>query len=51
LNIFPVATGMEEHRKNALDFIEATKWVRKLAYVSVSGGFLMFRFRLEETTL
>jgi 5-methyltetrahydrofolate--homocysteine methyltransferase len=31
LNIFPVATGMEEHRKNALDFIEATKWVRKLA--------------------
>jgi 5-methyltetrahydrofolate--homocysteine methyltransferase len=22
LNIFPVATGMEEHRKNALDFIK-----------------------------
>ena len=28
LNIFPVATGMEEHRKNAIDFIEATHWVR-----------------------
>ncbi len=39
LNIFPVATGMEEHRKNALDFINATKWVREnLPYVSVSGG-------------
>ena len=34
LNIFPVATGMEEHRRNALDFIEATKWVREnLPYV------------------
>ena len=29
LNIFPVATGMEEHRRNALDFIEATKWERR----------------------
>lgn len=28
LNIFPVATGMEEHRRNAIDFIEATRWVR-----------------------
>jgi tetrahydromethanopterin S-methyltransferase subunit H len=35
LNIFPVATGMEEHRRNALDFINATKWVREnLPYVS-----------------
>ena len=39
LNIFPVATGMDEHRRNALDFIEATKWVREnLPNVSVSGG-------------
>ncbi len=39
LNIFPVATGMDEHRRNALDFIEATKWVREnLPGVSVSGG-------------
>ena len=39
LNIFPVATGMEEHRKNAVDFIEATRWVREnLENVSVSGG-------------
>ncbi|WP_369049505.1 methionine synthase [Tenacibaculum sp. UWU-22] len=48
LNIFPVATGMEEHRKNALDFIEATKWVREnLPHVSVSGGVsnVSFSFR------
>ena len=48
LNIFPVATGMEEHRRNALDFINATKWVREnLPYVSVSGGVsnVSFSFR------
>ncbi len=48
LNIFPVATGMEEHRRNALDFIEATAWVRKnLPYCSVSGGVsnVSFSFR------
>ncbi len=48
LNIFPVATGMEEHRRNALDFIDATKWVRKnLPNVSVSGGVsnVSFSFR------
>jgi len=48
LNIFPVATGMEEHRKNALDFIEATRWVRQnLPNVSVSGGVsnVSFSFR------
>ncbi len=48
LNIFPVATGMEEHRKNAIDFIEATRWVRKnLSNVSVSGGVsnVSFSFR------
>jgi len=48
LNIFPVATGMEEHRKNAIDFIEATRWVREnLENVSVSGGVsnVSFSFR------
>ena len=48
LNIFPVATGMEEHRKNAVDFIEATRWVRQnLENVSVSGGVsnVSFSFR------
>lgn len=48
LNIFPVATGMEEHRRNALDFIEGTRWVRQnLPHVSVSGGVsnVSFSFR------
>ncbi|MFD1616023.1 methionine synthase [Gelatiniphilus marinus] len=48
LNIFPVATGMEEHRRNAIDFIEATRWVREnLPNVSVSGGVsnVSFSFR------
>lgn len=48
LNIFPVATGMEEHRRNALDFIEATRWVREhLPHCSVSGGVsnVSFSFR------
>jgi len=48
LNIFPVATGMDEHRKNAIDFIEATRWVRQnLENVSVSGGVsnVSFSFR------
>ncbi|WP_082106562.1 methionine synthase [Kordia zhangzhouensis] len=48
LNIFPVATGMEEHRKNAIDFIEATRWTRqKYPNVSVSGGVsnVSFSFR------
>jgi 5-methyltetrahydrofolate--homocysteine methyltransferase len=48
LNIFPVATGMEEHRNNAVDFIEATRWVRQnLPNASVSGGVsnVSFSFR------
>lgn len=47
-NIFPVATGMEEHRKNALDFFLATKWIREnLPYAHVSGGVsnVSFSFR------
>jgi 5-methyltetrahydrofolate--homocysteine methyltransferase len=48
LNIFPVATGMEEHKRNAIDFIEGTKWVRNnLPHCSVSGGVsnVSFSFR------
>lgn len=48
LNIFPVATGMEEHRSNALDFFRATKWVREnLPGAHVSGGVsnVSFSFR------
>ncbi|MGB5359451.1 MAG: dihydropteroate synthase, partial [Eudoraea sp.] len=48
LNIFPVATGMDEHKQNSVDFIEATAWVRKnLPYCSVSGGVsnVSFSFR------
>ncbi len=48
LNVFPVATGMDEHKTNALDFIEATRWVRtNLPNASVSGGIsnVSFSFR------
>ncbi len=48
LNIFPVGTGMEEHRRNAIDYFEATRWVKKnLPHVSLSGGVsnVSFSFR------
>lgn len=47
-NIFPVATGMEEHRWNAVDFFRATRWIKEnLPYASVSGGVsnVSFSFR------
>ena len=47
-NIFPVATGMEEHQNNALDFFNATKWIRQnLPGAHVSGGVsnVSFSFR------
>lgn len=47
-NIFPVATGMEEHKLNALDFFRATKWIKEnLPYAHVSGGVsnVSFSFR------
>ena len=47
-NIFPVATGMEEHKTNALDFFRATKWIREnLHHAHVSGGVsnVSFSFR------
>jgi 5-methyltetrahydrofolate--homocysteine methyltransferase len=47
-NIFPVATGIEEHRNYALDFFRATKWIREnLPHAQVSGGVsnVSFSFR------
>ncbi len=47
-NIFPVATGMEEHRQNAVDFFKATKWIKEnLPGAHVSGGVsnVSFSFR------
>jgi len=47
-NIFAVATGLEEHARYGLDFIEAVKWIRaNLPGVGVSGGVsnLSFSFR------
>ncbi len=47
-NIFPVATGMDEHKRNALDFFLATKWIKEnLPGAKVSGGVsnVSFSFR------
>lgn len=47
-NIFPVATGIEEHKNYALDFFRATAWIRKnLPHAHVSGGVsnVSFSFR------
>ena len=51
-NIFPVATGMEEHKLNALDFFRATKWIKEnLPHSHVSGGVsnVSFSFRGNDT--
>ena len=47
-NIFAVATGIEEHANYAVDFIEATRWIRQnLPHAHVSGGVsnVSFSFR------
>lgn len=47
-NVFPVATGMEEHKLNALDFFKSAKWIREnLPHAHVSGGVsnVSFSFR------
>ncbi|GHE73723.1 methionine synthase [Roseivirga thermotolerans] len=47
-NIFPVATGIEEHNNNAVDFFRATRWIREnLPGAHVSGGVsnVSFSFR------
>ncbi len=51
-NIFPVATGMDEHKLNALDFFRATKWIKEnLPHAHVSGGVsnVSFSFRGNDT--
>jgi len=48
LNIFPVGTGIEEHRDNAVSFFEGTKWVRThypLCHVSGGVSNVSFSFR------
>jgi 5-methyltetrahydrofolate--homocysteine methyltransferase len=47
-NIFAIATGIEEHNNYAVDFIEATRWIRdNLPHAKVSGGVsnVSFSFR------
>ena len=47
-NVLAIATGLEEHRNYAVDFIEAVKWIKaNLPYAKVSGGVsnLSFAFR------
>jgi len=51
-NILTVATGLEEHRNYAVDFIEATRWIKaNLTGVRVSGGVsnISFSFRGNNT--
>lgn len=51
-NILTVATGLEEHNNYALDFINATKWIKNnLKHVKVSGGVsnISFSFRGNDT--
>ncbi len=53
-NIFAIATGIEEHNNYAVDFIEATAWIRKnLPCAKVSGGVsnVSFSFRGNEPVL
>jgi 5-methyltetrahydrofolate--homocysteine methyltransferase len=50
-NIFAIATGLEEHNNYGVDFIEATRWIRKnLPHAHISGGVsnLSFSFRGNE---
>ena len=50
-NIFAVATGIEEHNNYAIDFIDATRWIREnLPGAHVSGGVsnISFSFRGNE---
>ncbi len=47
-NIFAIATGIEEHNNYAVDYIEATRWIRQnLPHAKVSGGVsnVSFSFR------
>ena len=51
-NILTVATGMDEHNNYALDFINATRWIKEnLPHAKVSGGVsnISFSFRGNDT--
>jgi 5-methyltetrahydrofolate--homocysteine methyltransferase len=51
-NIFAIATGIEEHANYAVDFIEATRWIKQnLPHAKVSGGVsnVSFSFRGNDT--
>ena len=51
-NVLTIATGLEEHRNYAVDFIEATRWIKKsLPGARVSGGVsnISFSFRGNNT--
>lgn len=51
-NILAISTGIEEHNNYAVDFINATKWIKEnLPYAKVSGGVsnLSFSFRGNDT--
>ncbi len=51
-NILAIATGMEEHNNYAVDYIQATRWIKEhLPYAKVSGGVsnLSFSFRGNNT--
>ena len=50
-NVFAIATGIDDHNHYAVDFIEATKWIRKnLPHARISGGVsnVSFSFRGNE---
>lgn len=51
-NVFAVATGIEEHNNYAVDFIEATGWIKQnLPHAMISGGVsnVSFSFRGNES--
>jgi len=51
-NIFPIATGLDEHKNYAIDFFNATKWIKEnLPGAKVSGGVsnMSFSFRGNNT--
>lgn len=51
-NILAIATGIEEHNNYAVDYLEATRWIKQnLPYAKISGGVsnLSFSFRGNDT--
>ncbi|MBI3125204.1 MAG: methionine synthase [Ignavibacteriales bacterium] len=51
-NIFAIATGIEEHNQYAINYIEATRWIKKnLPHAKISGGVsnISFSFRGNDT--